>query len=317
MTDLAETGDIVVRPAVAGDLPACEDVWRAGLNDYLLPLGQTEIPPDNAQLRQLHAHLLATDPGLFWVATRPDPGRGQILVAFAAAARRGPTWFLSMLFVRPGDQHRGLGRRLLDRILPDDGVVRAVATDPAQPISNGLYASVGIVARVPVFNLVGRPTRPEALEPLPPGIEALVPSVADASTDPEPTLALEIDQLDRETLGFAHAADHAYLRGGGRMCSTYRNAGGHLVGYGYTSAVGRIGPIAVGPELPLAAVTAHLLTAVPPRGASSVWVTGQAGPTIEMLIRAGLRIEGFPVLLGWNRAFGAFDRYVQTSPGLL
>ena len=101
------------------------------------------------------------------------------------------------------------------------------------------------------------------------------------------------------------------------MRFTYRDSRGRLVGYGYTSAVGRIGPVAVRPTLPLASVVADLLTSVSPRGASAVWVTGQAGPTIEMLVRAGLRIEGFPVLLGWNRTFAAFDRYIPTSPGLL
>lgn len=309
---------LIVRPATTDDLPACEDVWRAGLNDYLVPLGQLEIPPDNAQLRLLHAHLLATDPGLFWVATRFDPAHaeaGEPLVAFASAARRGPVWFLSMLFVRPGEQHRGLGRVLLERILPADGAIRAVATDPAQPISNGLYASVGMVARVPVFNLVGRPTRLDRLEALPPGVVTARTVDGDGSSDP--ATSAEINDLDRKVLGFEHPADHAFLRRGGRICSTYRDATGRLAGYGYTSAVGRIGPITVRPNLPLAAVAADLLTAIPPRGASSIWVTGHAGPTIEMLVQAGLRIEGFPVLLGWNRAFAAFDRYVPTSPGLL
>lgn len=316
MTEHAKPDGIVVRRATAADLAACEDVWRDGLNDYLLPLGQMEITPDNPQLRQLHAHLLETDPSLFWVATRtagPGITDGETVIAFAAAARRGPTWFLSMLFVRPGEQSRGLGRRLLDRILPNDGVVRAVATDPAQPMSNGLYASVGMVARVPVFNLVGRPTRQEALEPLPEGVV-----VAGPAAEPDGSaIAAEIDELDRETLGFDHGMDHAFLRRGGRTCFTYRDATGRLAGYGYTSAVGRIGPVAVRPMLPLASVVADLLTSVSPRGASAVWVTGQAGPTIEMLVRAGLRIEGFPVLLGWNRTFAAFDRYIPTSPGLL
>ena len=325
MTERLVSDGVILRRAAAADLAACEDVWRDGLNDYLLPLGQLEITPNNAQLRQLHAHLLDTDPSLFWVATRPelpDVAGGERVIAFAAASRRGSTWFLSMLFVRPGEQSRGLGRRLLDRILPGDGVVRAVATDPAQPISNGLYASVGMVARVPVFNLVGRPTRPEALEPLPKGIVAVGPNAAADGTEADratadPAVDLEIDWLDRETLGFDHAADHAFLRRGGRMCFTYRDRRGRLVGYGYTSAVGRIGPVAVRPTLPLASVVAHLLTTVSPRGASAVWVTGQAGPTIEMLVRAGLRIEGFPVLIGWNRTFAAFDRYIPTSPGLL
>ena len=44
--------------------------------------------------------------------------------------------------------------------LPLDGRVLATCTDSAQPISNGLYATVGIVPRMPLFNLVGRPRPP-------------------------------------------------------------------------------------------------------------------------------------------------------------
>jgi hypothetical protein len=35
------------------------------------------------------------------------------------------------------------------------------------------------------------------------------------------------------------------------------------------------------------------------------------------LLRAGFRIDGFPVLLCWDRPFAQFDRYVPISPGLL
>jgi hypothetical protein len=36
-----------------------------------------------------------------------------------------------------------------------------------------------------------------------------------------------------------------------------------------------------------------------------------------MLLRAGLRIEGFPFLACWSRPFADFGRYLPTSPGLL
>jgi hypothetical protein len=56
---------------------------------------------------------------------------------------------------------------------------------------------------------------------------------------------------------------------------------------------------------------------VPPRGASAVWLPATAGDALAMAIRAGLRIEGFPVLAGWSRPFVDFARYVPTSPGLV
>ncbi|HYL41734.1 MAG TPA: GNAT family N-acetyltransferase, partial [Candidatus Binatus sp.] len=99
---------LVTRPANEADLPACERVWRDGINDYLVRLGQLEVPEDNPGLRRLHAHTLATDPERFRVATRD----GEV-VAFGSAIRRGRVWFLSMLFVDPDEQARGVGRRLL------------------------------------------------------------------------------------------------------------------------------------------------------------------------------------------------------------
>ncbi len=307
---------VTIRRASREDLPACEETWRDGLNDYLLPLGQMEIPSDNPALRQLHAHMQATDPDLFRVAIRTDASGDQRQVGFCAAVRRGQVWFLSMLFVRPGEQSAGIGALLLDEVMPSDGACVAVATDAAQPVSNGLYASRGMSPRLPMFNVVGRPTRPDALPALPAGVTA---HHLDASTPAERDRGLdaELAGLDREVLGYAHPEDHDFLRRQGRMGFTYRNEAGRLVAYGYTSEVGRIGPVAVRDAALHAPVSAHLLSAVPPRGASAMWVTGAAGPTLETLIRAGLRIEGFPVLLCWSRPFGDFARYQPASPGLL
>ncbi len=307
---------IALRAAAGEDLSTCEAIWRDGLNDYLLPLGQMEIPPDNPSVRGLHAHLLETDPDLFRVATRPDGAGVEQLVGFTAAVRRGPVWFLSMLFVRPGTQLSGIGRALLDSVVPTDDATLVVATDAAQPISNGLYASFGMSPRMPMFNLVGRPHRPGSLPDLPDGVSA---ARFDASAPAERDHALEADlaELDRVVLGFDHAEDHAFWRRQGRIGFAYRDGSDRLVGYGYASEVGRIGPVAVRDAALHAPVVAHLLEAVPPRGASAIWIPGEAGPTMGLLLRAGLRIEGFPVLLCWSRPFADFGRYQPASPGLL
>lgn len=327
-------GGVRYRPATEADLSACEAVWRDGLNDYLVPLGQYEVPAENPSLRLLHAHTLATNPGQFWVATRRgrDEATGDVtatpegasgdgdehLIAFASAVRRGPVWFLSMLFVRPGHQADGVGRSLLRRILPRDGddATLATVTDTAQPISNGLYASIGIVPRLPMFNFVGRPVRPEALMRLPDGVRA-VRFTGEAPAERDRALDAEVDALDHETLGFSHREDHDFVRRQGRVGYAFRDGGGNLLGYGYASDVGRIGPIAVRDPVLHAPIVAHLLDAVVPRGASAIWVPGSAGPATEMLVRSGLRIEGFPVLICWSRPFADFGRYLPISPGLL
>ena len=131
------------RTVAAEELPACAGIWRTSINDYIVPMGQPEIAPEFIPLLRLYAHLQATDPERFVVATVPDDGRERV-VAFASAVVRERFWYLSMLFVLPEFQGAGLGRALLRQVLPHgDTSARATATDSAQPISNALYASYG------------------------------------------------------------------------------------------------------------------------------------------------------------------------------
>ena len=309
-------GEVAIRPATLDDLPACERIWREALDDYFPRIGIRPLPPENPTIGRLHRHTLASDPDLFRAAVLREDGDERV-VGFASAVQRERVWFLSMLFVEPSMQGRGIGRRLLEETLPPDGAILATAADAAQPISNALYASVGIVPRIPLLNLVGRPRHHLALPGLPPGIG--VERVTDGRSDdaPGPDVAAELDALDREVLGYAHLVDHAYVRGEKRSLFTYRDGGGALVGYGYASEVGRIAPIAVRDAGLLATVLAHLLTAIEPRGASAVWLPGDAASSITLALRSGLRIEGYPVLVAASEPFADFSRYVPITPGLL
>ena len=310
---------IAFREATPDDLPECGRLHRVAIDDYLGRMGFPPMPEENPGLLRLHAHTLATDPGRFQVAERRGRGGRPRLVAFGSAVERDSFWFLSMLFVDPSEQAHGLGRALLERLLPEerDGWTLATCTDSAQPVSNGLYASFGIVPRMPFLNLLGRPRPGWTPPPLPPGISAarMAPAAPDGSLDP--SQQDELDALDRGLLGFAHPQDHRHDLRERPWLFGYRDETGGLAGYGYSSEVGRVGPVAVRePEL-LFPVVAHLLTAVPPRGASSVWLGGQATEAIEQGLRAGLRLEGFPILACWNEPFADFTRYVPTSPGLI
>ena len=309
---------ITFRCATEADLPECSRIHRVGIDDYLGRMAFPPMPVENPGLLRLHAHTLATDPTRFQVAERRGPGGEPRMVAFGSAVERGPMWFLSMLFVEPGDQARGLGRALLERILPEERAGRRLGTctDSAQPVSNGLYASFGIVPRMPFLNLLGRPR--EGWEP-PPLPEGVVATRAEAAGDGtlDPTVQGELDALDLELNGWSHPQDHAFDLRERPWLFRYRDASGRLVAYGYTSEVGRVGPIAVRDEALLFPVIAHLLTSVVPRGASSVWLGGQATEAIAAGIRAGLRLEGFPILACWTEPFADFTRYVPTSPGLI
>ena len=312
------------RPAAADDLATCAAIWRESLNDYLGRLAQPEIPDDYGPILRLYRHLHGTDPGTFLVAERAGAGGGPDAIdAFAVVVRREGLAFLSMLFVRPEAQGRGLGRALLDRALPgpgEDGVAwRSTATDSVQPISNGLYASLGVVPRIPLLRLVGLPNRSADFGRLPDGVEAVgfdeVPDGADGLG--RSALAAELAALDRDAAGFDRTADHAFHAEEGRIGFLFRDRSGVAVGYGYSSEAGRVGPVAVrDPEL-LGPVVGHLVREVQPRGAFGIWVPGTAGSAVVPLLRSGFRLDGFPVLLCWDRPFADFARYLPMSPGLL
>ena len=330
-----------IRQATADDLPTCAAIWRESLNDYLGRLAQPDIPDDLGPILRLYEHLRSTDPTSFLVA---EPTDGP-LDGFIVVVRRGHMAFLSMLFVRPAAQGRGLGRVLLDQALPanvfaatataaaarqgvgdaggdgDESAVwwRATATDSVQPLSNGLYGSLGLVPRIPLVRLVGLPDRPADFGVLPGGVEPIafdeIPSGSDGLA--AAALTSELAALDRESIGFERTEDHAFQVREGRRGVLFRDRDGAAVGYGYAAESGRVGPIAVRDGALLAPILGHLIRTVRPRGAFGLWLPGSAGTAIVPLLRAGFRFDGFPVLLCWDRPFGDLSRYLPMSPGLL
>jgi GNAT superfamily N-acetyltransferase len=321
------TAGIVYRAAAPEDLAACAGIWRTSINEYTRRLGQMEVPPELNQITRLFTHLRSTDPERFVVALRP--GDTDRIVAFAAAVVREGLWYLSMLFVLPEFQGAGLGRQLLARVMPPDGSpYRGTATDSAQPISNALYASYGIVPRMPLLSLTGLPQRPEAFGALPSGVVAIgfdeiAAGPPEAGVDVggdglgHRMLVEAIDGLDRDLLGVAHPVDHRFLRVESRRGWLYRGPDGTPVGYGYAGESGRVGPVAVRDEALLGPVLGHLTSAVVPRGVFALWVGGAADRALVPALQAGFRLDPFPVLLCWDRPFADFSRYLPIGPGLL
>jgi GNAT superfamily N-acetyltransferase len=308
--------ELTYRPVRIDEIETCAGIWRTAINDYVVHLGQDEIPPELNPIIRLFTHLQSTDPERFLVATAQDR-----VVAFVSAISRERVWYMSMLFVLPELQGAGVGRRLMERVLPaDDGIARATATDSAQPISNALYATYGIAPRMPLLNLSGLPERPEAFGPLPSGV---VPVPFDTIATGPPggpghgALVAAIDALDREVLGASHPMDHRFLRSEGRRGWLYNGPDGTPLGYGYSGEAGRLGPLAVRDEALLAPILGHLTSAVVPRGAFATWMGGAADRALMAILGAGFRLDRFPVLLCWDRPFADFARYMPISPGLL
>jgi GNAT superfamily N-acetyltransferase len=332
--------EIVYRPPRLDELADCALVWHASVNDYMTRLGHPLPPPVLDPALRLGEHLLSTDPDHYRVAVkRSDQGRRDRIVGFGIGLQREHVWFLSQLYVLPAEQRRGIGRALLSLVLPSAPAagtadlpgggpdrrpgVLATCTDSAQPISNALYSRLGIVPRLPVFNLVGRPSSPSNLPALPEGVEAVPLEPAERLSHRNPAgpgradLEQTIDAIDRSVLGYAHQPDHVFLRVQGRTGFLYQTRAGEPLGYGYSSLVGRFGPVALLDETLMAPVIGHLLAEIPPRGAATVWVPGANDRAMVALLRAGLRIEGFPAMFCWTRPFASFERYLPAGLALL
>lgn len=260
-----------LRLAVAADLQTQYDVFRAAIEELFDRHSFTPPAPVPEAFLGRQGHVLQTDPARSFVAEED----GQV-VGFASAFVRGPAWFLSSLFVLPEFQARGLGRALLERVWGGDPIRRLTMTDAIQPVSNGLYASRGLIPVTPVFNLGGdsRATVRRDMER--------------GEPDPE---ALSI--LDRAAYGFDRAVDHAYWQRHAEVTLWHRQ--GEPVAYSYAWPQGRIGPVAGldGPSA-AAALESELARGGPRRGAL---VPGSAPELFTAAVRAGLRIMGPPGLL--------------------
>ncbi|MDO8483387.1 MAG: GNAT family N-acetyltransferase [Candidatus Limnocylindrales bacterium] len=329
----ARVDELTYRPVRTDEIEACAGIWWTAINDYVVRLGQDEIPPEMNPIIRLFTHLQSTDPERFIVATQPAAagaaGDGDAdadaaaerVVAFASAISRERLWYLSMLFVLPELQGAGVGRQLLARVLPgDDGTARATATDSAQPVSNGIYASYGIAPRMPLLNLSGLPDRPEAFGALPSGIVPVAFDTIAAGPPGGPghrKLVAAVDALDRELLGAGHPMDHRFLRTERRWGWLYHGPDGTPLGYGYAGEAGRLGPVAARDEALVAPILGHLVSVVVPRGAFATWIGGAADRALVAALGAGFRLDRFPVLLCWDRPFADFSRYLPISPGLL
>ncbi len=107
------------------------------------------------------------------------------------------------------------------------------------------------------------------------------------------------------------------MRTEGRRGWLFEGPDGTALGYGYAGEAGRVGPVATrDPDL-VAPILGHLTREVVPRGAFAMWIPGSADQAVVAALRAGFRLEPFPVLLCWDRPVADLSRYLPISPGLL
>lgn len=174
-----------IRPMTSDDIEGVADVVGAANDKADREAGEEPTVHTDEQRRQFRVGMrrfITEDPGGSWVAV--DDGR---VVGMAEAIRRDGFWGLSMLFVHPESQSRGVGRELMTRVLDyaDGAEVRMIMSSP-DPRALRRYALAGLhihpaaEASGPIdrsaipANLRGRDGTPEDLDLVPEVDKALL-----------------------------------------------------------------------------------------------------------------------------------------------
>lgn len=157
-------------------------------------------PPSEADLRARrsgHARFVERDGPGAWVAVS-----GERVVGVAESIRRGDFWGLSMLFVHPAVQSRGVGRQLLEAASGHgSGARRRMIQASSDPRALRRYFLAGL-AMHPTIEVAGRPDRR--------AIPASLPGRAGGVEDLDLVAGVE------GQLGRSRTEDVAFLLGVGR-----------------------------------------------------------------------------------------------------
>ncbi len=199
-----------VRAMTRSDVAGAMDVVRASGQAEERAQGREPAPmPDEAwrQFRRRTERFLERDPQGAFVAVE-----GDAVVGVAQSIRRSSFWGLSMLFVHPGAQSHGLGRRLLEAALPysRDADVRMImaSTDPR---AVRLYSSAGLAVH-PAMSAEGEVDR----SAIPTGLAGRAAGAGD----------LELVASVDESLRGSRAEDVAFLLGQGATLEVVDGGGG-------------------------------------------------------------------------------------------
>jgi hypothetical protein len=255
-------------------------------------VGIRVLPPQREGIARAYGHIART--GIFRVAEADDR-----VVALACAIVRGPWWFLSGFWARPGLQGRGVGGPLLDEALREGeraGARVFFTWSSVDPRAMATYLRRDLLPGWPILVIT---VDAKAGGTIPAGYE-----IAELDGDLPPRLAA--------TTGHpARAEDHGFWRGTGTAGSVSRR--GKPVGYFYARA-GSIGPVAWTDDAHAPAVIDSALSAVAALGAPiRVNVPGVAHAAIRHLLAQGAQLVSFGHLLATEPP-GEMTRYLPSGP---
>jgi len=281
-----------------------EEVWRvhvASSSDGAVRRGQRATRPADAPVASDARAGLASDPDGYFCAVEDGRIRGMV-----SALVRGPVWYLSMFFVLPGDQGRGLGRALLERALAYGearGVEVLCTLATLDPRAQARYVMAGMAPRWPIYRLDGDVTAVARLK----AQVGLDPRARELPCDPGAA-----EKLTAEVFGHGRADDLAHFRSDGGAAVAIER-GGEVAAFASRRGQ-RIGPAAGRDETAfLQAVAAAAASGADGGGSVTMRVPGVCASLLQALVGSGFRI-GNPTLFMASRLFGRPELYLPSGP---
>jgi ribosomal protein S18 acetylase RimI-like enzyme len=279
-----------------------EEVWRvhvASSNGGMARRGQPTARPADAPVASDARVALTSDPDGYFCAVEEGRIRGMV-----SALVRGRVWYLSMFFVLPGDQGRGLGRALLERALAYGearGAEVRFTWATLDPRAQARYVTAGMAPRWPIYSLDGDAAAVARLK-----VRAML-DTRERELLCDPGVA---EKLTAEVFGHGRADDLAHWRGDGSAAVAIERRG-ELVAFAYRRGV-RIGPAAGRDETALLRAVAAAAVAGSV-GTVTLRVPGACSSLLEALVGCGFRL-GAPSLFMASRLFGRPELYLPSGP---
>ncbi|MBI3165306.1 MAG: GNAT family N-acetyltransferase [Chloroflexi bacterium] len=235
---------ITIRRGTRDDLFPAFRVFRASLFGVLIDLKMADRLPTPEETRERYAyyddfisHLFETV-DQFWVAEADG-----VMVGLARSILRDGVRQLTEFFVLQEFQSQGIGRQLLEKAFPSEGAKNRIICASSNMNAIGRYLKAGLRSRTTIHEWTCKPQLVSVETDL------TLQRIEDTPQD----IAI-LNEIDRDVIGYARAADHHWFLKDRRGDFYLRD--GRVVGYSYFG--NRAGPIAMLEERDFPAAIAHV-----------------------------------------------------------
>jgi GNAT superfamily N-acetyltransferase len=299
-----------MRRARASDMEPCARVFIRAVNDLSRRQGVPVAPRKPKLIAARLNHLRRTDPGGFQVALQ-----GGRVVAFASTILRDNIHFLSMFWMLPSLQSKGVGQKLLTRAFggteAPPGTIRCVYAS-FDHRAQRLYLKFGMAPRSVVYGLGGAEVRlPKA-----PEVPVELRQVGRPGEVTREALAIAA-AVDRRVRGCRRDADIAFTLAQPKTRFFEALEDGAAVGYIMVGGDGMVGPGGVIDRRYTEGVAWSGIAAAREGDSGKVrmQVAGLNMGALETALQAGLKISFMGAWMT-QREFGRLDCYFATAGDL-